>query len=516
MPRSASEDIYTLIQSLSKAEKRYFKLYASLGVSSPAASYLQLFDAIERQKKYDEPRIVRKFKGVSPLQFANRKKHLYGLILESLRLYHSDGSVDARLWNNLCQIEVLYDKQLIGQCRKLIQKTRQIAGQYGKHRILQEIITWEERLLVETIASEKNEEEIRALYEENLRQNELARNVTVLRQLLNDTVKFFRKGGLLRTREGMEQLKELMKHPLLQDEKKLGTYHERYHFLSIWGMYYMLISDWKSSYVFRKKHLELIEAHPHHIADSPRLYISALNSYILCCEYTHRADELERTFGKVRAMLNDPVYANKHAVRFRLLGCCGSVLHYYIHSGEYKKGVELFEQIEGAFGRLNPDISKSAEMSFYYTFAYIYFGAGDLRKSLFWLNKIINDTEAGVRDDILVSARLFNLILHYELGNESLIEYNVKSTYRYLLARNRLFRIETILLEFIRKKMPRSGSKKEMLDAFRELKGQIEALTADPFERKALEYFDYVSWLEGKISGTPFAEVMKRKYHSTR
>ena len=220
---------------------------------------------IEEQKKYDEPKIMRKFAGVTSLQFANRKKHLYGLILESLRLYHSDHSVDAKLWNNLCQIEVLYDKQLISQCSKLIDKTKALANQFGKHRILQEIITWEERLLVETIASEKTEQEIQTLYAENLRQNELSRNVTILRQLLNDTVKFFRKGGLLRSKEGIAELNKLMKHPLLQDEKKLKTYHEQYHFLSIWGMYHMLLSDWKKSYEFRKKHLDLIEEHPHHI-----------------------------------------------------------------------------------------------------------------------------------------------------------------------------------------------------------------------------------------------------------
>lgn len=505
-----------LVKSLSKAEKRYFKLYASLGVSGEDASYLKLFDLIEQQKKYDESKIRRKFSGVTSLQFANRKKHLYSLILESLRLYHSDHSVDAKLWNNLCQIEVLYDKQLISQCRKLINKTKELAEQFGKHRILQELITWEERLLVETIASEKTEEEIAQLYAENLRQNELSRNVTMLRQLLNESVKFFRRGGLLRTKEGIAELNRMMKHPLLQDEKKLKTYHERYHFLSIWGMYYMLLSDWKRSYEFRKKHLELIEAHPHHIEDSPRLYTSVLNSYILCCEYTHRAEELEKTFGKVKAMLHDPANANKHAVLFRLLGCCASVLHFYIHSGEFEKGKELIGQIENSFLKLNPDISKSFEMSMYYTLAYMYFGAEDFKRSLQWLNRILNETSSGVRDDILVSARLFNLILHFELGNENLIEYNVKSTYRFLFTKNRLFKIENIVLDFIRKKMPRTNSKKETLAAFAELKTQIEKISSEPLEKKALEYFDYISWLESKITGRKFAEVMKEKYNSSR
>lgn len=39
----------------------------------------------------------------------------------------------------------------------------------------------------------------------------------------------------------------------------------------------------------------------------------------------------------------------------------------------------------------------------------------------------------------------------------------------------------------------------------------MEKLLKIPYESKALEYFDFVSWLESKIENRPFAEVVREK-----
>ena len=53
------EQLFALIKSLTKAEKRYFKLFAS--VNNTDANYILLFDAIDAQDVYDEKRIKEKF-----------------------------------------------------------------------------------------------------------------------------------------------------------------------------------------------------------------------------------------------------------------------------------------------------------------------------------------------------------------------------------------------------------------------------------------------------------------------
>jgi len=105
----------------------------------------------------------------------------------------------------------------------------------------------------------------------------------------------------------------------------------------------------------------------------------------------------------------------------------------------------------------------------------------------------------------------FNLILHYELDNTELIEYFVKSTYRLLYKRKRLYKIETHILKFIKNKLPNIFSQKDLIKAFKKELPILRAFQKDPFEQKAFRYFDFVSWLESKIENRPFAEIVKEK-----
>jgi len=68
-----------------------------------------------------------------------------------------------------------------------------------------------------------------------------------------------------------------------------------------------------------------------------------------------------------------------------------------------------------------------------------------------------------------------------------------------------------MVLSFIREKLPKVITQKELILAFRELKEELEEIIKDSFERKALEYFDFISWLESKIENCPFAEIVKEK-----
>ena len=54
-------ELFILIKSLSKSEKRYFRLFCSR--ESSGSNYTRLFDSIDSQKEYDEKAIKKVFKG---------------------------------------------------------------------------------------------------------------------------------------------------------------------------------------------------------------------------------------------------------------------------------------------------------------------------------------------------------------------------------------------------------------------------------------------------------------------
>ncbi|MDQ3021512.1 MAG: hypothetical protein M3R36_13225 [Bacteroidota bacterium] len=81
-----TDDLFQLIKSLTQSEKRFFKVYASLHhIKGDENKYFKLFNAIDKQKIYDEELIRKQFGNEKFLkQLFVVKNYLYHTILKSL------------------------------------------------------------------------------------------------------------------------------------------------------------------------------------------------------------------------------------------------------------------------------------------------------------------------------------------------------------------------------------------------------------------------------------------------
>ena len=73
-----------------------------------------------------------------------------------------------------------------------------------------------------------------------------------------------------------------------------------------------------------------------------------------------------------------------------------------------------------------------------------------LRRTIDYLNKIIN-WKVDLRTDLQCYSRLLHLIAHYELGNYQLLEYLIKSVYRFMAKMGNLSLVEEEIFNFLRK-----------------------------------------------------------------
>ena len=98
MPNIASNQLFLLIKSMSKQEKRYFRIFSSRN-SNEKNNYYTLYQVIDRQHEYDEEAIVKLLKSH---HFVNRlsiaKTRLYDQILKSLSSFHAQKSIDSDLF----------------------------------------------------------------------------------------------------------------------------------------------------------------------------------------------------------------------------------------------------------------------------------------------------------------------------------------------------------------------------------------------------------------------------------
>ena len=91
MSTTTTDNLIKLIQSLSKAEKRSFKLYANRNSSTPEElKFLQLFDFIDKTSNYSDEVALAKLTEIKKSQLSNIKAHLYKQLLTSLRLQYTN------------------------------------------------------------------------------------------------------------------------------------------------------------------------------------------------------------------------------------------------------------------------------------------------------------------------------------------------------------------------------------------------------------------------------------------
>lgn len=118
-----SNELFDLIKSLTKSEKRFFKLHSAL--QSGEKNYLRIFDAIDKQKAYDEDAIKQQFARETFIRhFPSEKNHLYKLILKALRAYHAESSIGGLLKQHINNIEILFGKALYTEAGKILQRAQ--------------------------------------------------------------------------------------------------------------------------------------------------------------------------------------------------------------------------------------------------------------------------------------------------------------------------------------------------------------------------------------------------------
>ena len=147
MVSTPKDSLFVLVKSLSKSEKRQFKLYVGrLGVNTDA-KFLALFNLLDKLKTYDEAQILSSGI-VKKAQLSNLKAHLYKQILISLRLNPVNQNIRVQIREQLDFATILYQKGLYKQSLKLLDKAKNMAIENEEKNVAYEIVELEK--IIET------------------------------------------------------------------------------------------------------------------------------------------------------------------------------------------------------------------------------------------------------------------------------------------------------------------------------------------------------------------------------
>jgi hypothetical protein len=510
MPKQKTDDLVQLIRSLTRAEKRHFRIFVRRNQTSDDILFLKLFDFLEKFQDYDEEKILKKIPDIKKRQLSNLKAHLYKQLLISLRLLNKSHDLNIEIREAIDYARVLYNKGLYRQSLDMLDKTKQWALSSHRNMLALEIIDFEKH-----IESQYITRSIESRAEELTKQSqELHEQASINNQFANLSLllySYYLKTGYARNEADFLEIQRFFQdHLPVFDEKKLDFFGKINYYQSyVW--YYHILQDFPMCFKSALRWYETFSDHPEmRIYEAP-LYLKGLHNLLGTLfnlwYYEKFVLILEELNGMEKNLPMEQVQ-NVEGLFF---------LYKYIHQinkhfmeGTYTEGIKLVPELMEIIDSERYNWDDHRVMVFHYKIACLYFGSGDNSSAVDYLNLIINQKSPDYRQDIQSFARILSLIAHFEMGNERLVEYQIKSVYRFLGKMKDLQEVQKEIFKFLRRtpKMKAVQLKQE----FKDLKEKLVKIEEKEFERRPFLYLDIISWLESKIEQKTVQEVVREKF----
>ncbi len=509
MPNTKNEDIFHLIKSLEKSEKRNFKLYMKRVSGSEDFIIMQLFDAIDKADTYNEEYILKKNKNIKKQQLSNLKAHLTKQILASLRILNEENNISVWVTEQIHNAHIYYNKGLYIQSLKVLNKAKSVAQNYNLIFNTIQILNFEKKIESLHITRSMEDRAEKLANEVNTTNSHILRQGQLSNLSLN-MYGWYIKNGHARNKQDEASLKAYFnQHLKVASDEKLNFYEKLFYYQAH-SWYYFILQNLGMFYRYTQKWFNLFQ-------DEPQMQIAEPDHYLRAFHNLLNAHFDTNNYKKYTEVLNAfENFADSATVQSNINLKVKSFVYLYIAKinkhfleGTFSEGLQLVPEINKRLHRYKLHIDNHRILVFYYKIACLYFGSGDNENAIEYLNKIINNN-SDLRTDIQCYTRLLHLIAHYELNNFDLIQYLLKSVYRFMANMNNLSIVEEHIFEFIKKSF--SISRKNIIPAFRELKEKLSGLETNSLDTRSFMYLDIISWLDSKIKKVPVENIIREKH----
>lgn len=490
MGNVASDALFVLIKSLSKSEKRYFRLQPM----AEDGQHRLLFDAMEKLTEYNEEKLVKLLKGsVITDSLSIAKNRLYHTLLKSLASFHHKATARAEVMRLLQSVEVLYMRELFEQADKLVYSAQKIARKHELSALQLELNEWKERIL-ESMYIPANER-----YE--MLSSNYSEMKAVLSSIQNEKEIAFMKwswfagyytNGQPRQTEEQSHNEELLteiSHTVpISKEAKIKL-------LQLKGAVLLNANKAVDSLNSISELLELLQSCEITGNENDFILKNALaNAAVISAQLKNDSasseylSQLEKCFDESA----DTSLLHSTALTVFLLQKNNDSAYDYISR---QKENLIFTDDEFNI--------RGAHVLF--QCAVVCFIQEEFKESERFLQRFLQSLPSNELLHLQCVAQVFNLIVQIELNNERYIPYALRSVQRFLITRNKAFEGEKKILQFINETLKKRKSIQD-----KELWGWLESelLEVKKTDPLFFTYFDFHKWAKARASKTSFASVV--------
>lgn len=507
-----SEQLFYLIKSLTKSEKRSFKLFAKIYSKEKGNNYTILFDELDKMKSYNHDLLINIINQKTTTTSTSRlKNQLSEVIMRSLLLSSSVSTDGIEINTAINYITILFVKGLNDQANELIIRTKENALKQKDYLAIERLSVLEYYIAMQGANTDRMDTYINSIskiLEVSRIQNKQAADLelTLLKMrayyLKNNSVNYSADSG---------HLEMIMNSPCIQESSEGLDLYSLVSYHAVWGYYYHLKGDGESTYYHRKEVLNIFRPQrgtpPTTWIVHARLLLISLSTFQL-----HEEFKIELKFIQEELRKFPKEIISEFVKNILKLTLANIQLHEYILNAKFKDALLQIEDTESLMKHSIEFVDANLQMTLRSNFSMIYFGVGEYKKALHHLNDILNNKEMShIRVDTQCYNLVKNLLIHYSLGNYSLVQSLIFSTRNFFIKQNRMNPYIDSFLKFAKKNLLDNYDKSKE-QSFEDQITQLDSILIEfKWGTQVLNYFNFKIWLKSIILQCTMNDVDERE-----
>lgn len=486
-----SSDLFELISSMTKNEKRYFIMNSRL--QSGSKIYVDLFKAMEKQTVYDEKNFKYRYKNEKFIRnYAFNKKNLYNLLIKTLSSYGFSGTVEGQMHAMIAECRILFNKALYKKYFRAIARAKQFAYKHEKFGYLLQILDMEKIIvpkeIIHRLKSDEIMREVKAAAKKTIEVFEYSK---IAGTLLNS----YRYYGLTRGSGHTAVLDKLSTKGIMSTPEKAQSIRALEAYYRVKEISSGIKADSEATYEALLNRYRVVMNDPHPFKNYLLHYpTDIMFSLAVCCINLNRTDEAANYLYEIESMLLREKYNTEDFEIYR------EYLNFriFLKKGDIPNASLLIPALENILAIYKDKLQIDTELSILYHILVCRIEGNDFLNALDVCNRLMSHPLLSKRADYETYSRILNLIIHYELKNFDLLKYLLVRTYRYLRKHEKLFKTEQHVIDFILK-LQKVKTDDDLNFSFSRLSKKLAKLRSDKYEKNAFEYFDLLKWVNSKL-----------------
>lgn len=505
MPISNSDQLFKLINSLDKAEKRNFKLFVNRLNVNKEGKTLLLFEALEKMNSYDEKALLKKLNLTKASEVSNIKRHLYDQILKSLRLIHSSKDTDIQIREQLDYAKILYGKGLYLQSLKLLDRVKDLAKNAEQEIIFLEIMEFQKMIESRHITRSRNiENKMEGLIRDSAVTRDVVARTSRLSNLSLKIQGLYIKLGFVKSKKEQFLVNEYFTSNFPTSiPKNMGFYEEVLLSQSnVWYNY--MLMEFEESLHHSIKWVQVFEKNVSMKSKDPNLYIRGIHYVLTNSFYLKKIDLFIEYLDIYKEHLKTELpnfNINTQILNFNYY--YNAQINYYLITKQYKAGLEIIPEVLENIKKFSLRIDSHRVLMFYYKIAWLLICEGQYDQAIDYLNLIHDNKKDHLRKDLVAYSKLLHLICHKALGNHTLVNNLSPTVKRHFDSSGEMSVCIQAILTFLNKH-PNINDREQSIE---KLEKKLMASYHHSFEKRCFIYFNFIGWIKSLKNAKTMLEL---------